>query len=429
MSYSFSSKAKGELNKVSEKLNAGDRTVRYHILSADKNTYSDMALLYRDGLLSRNELNRPEEKGGVPLSVEFFMGISKSGIVGNSIQSLTSYSDAEKIINDLKKNGVEKADFLLKGWCDGGYGTLPTASDAEKKLGGSSALNSLCKSAEGSGYKVYLLADFINADSDTGSFNAQKTALRSALNTTLTDETDKKYWLNPSLYLKGAAKKLAESRKSGAVCLENAGKWLVADVGKAHPSSRQQIADSISSALSAAAKQNGSSAATGGNKFVCSAANRLYDIPDCDSQYYQTTLSVPFWQLVMHSFVDYSSLAVNLSYDFTYQKLRFVETGSIPHFIITENSPNLLQGTDYDGIFTSEYSSLKDTVLSVYKEMNERLGGVWGLTMDRHEYLSKTLVRVSYSNGSAVYINYGSEPVQANGVNVPAMDYCLVKGG
>lgn len=429
VTYNFSSKSKGEVNKLSEELTEGDRTVRYHILPDGKNTYSDMAVLYRNELISRGELKAQDKNSGVPLSVEFFMGIRKNGIIGDSIQCLTAFDDAEKIINDLAENGVENADFSLKGWCKGGYDTLPTCVSAESKLGGNSSLNALCKTADGLGFKIYLLADMINANSDTGSFNAQKNALRDALNTTLTDEGGTKYWLNPAIYLPDAAQKLVNSRNNGsAVCFENLGEWLLSDVGKSHATSRKDMADTIRNVLEDAKEQNGYVAVTGGNKYVCGAADRLYEIPDSDSQYYQTNLTVPFWQMVMHGFADYSSLAANLSYDFNYQKLKFVETGSIPHFVITENSPNLLQGTSYDGIFTSEYSVMKDTVIEIYREMNERLSGVWNLTLDKHEYLSDKLVRVTYSDGSAVYINYGADAVEINGVNIPSMDYVLVKG-
>lgn len=429
VTYNFSSKSKGEVNKVSEKLTEGDRTVKYHILSGSKNTYSDMAVLYRNELISRGELTPRNKNSGVPLSVELFMGIRKNGIIGDSIQCLTTFKNAETIINDLAKSGVENADFVLKGWCKGGYDTLPTASSSESKLGGNSSLDALCKSANSLGFKVYLSADMINANSDTGSFNAQKNALRNALNTTLTDEEGTKYWLNPSVYLPNAAKKLVNDRKgNSAVCFENLGEWLVADIGKSHTSSRTDMADSIKNAIRYAKKQNGSVAVTGGNKYVCGEADRLYEIPDCDSQYYQTDFAVPFWQMVMHSFTDYSSLATNLSYDFNYQKLKFVETGSIPHFVITENSPNLLQGTSYDGIFTSEYSVMKDTATEIYREMNERLSEVWNLTIDKHEYLGERLVRITYSDGSTVYINYGADAAEINGVSIPAMDYVLVKG-
>ncbi len=429
VSYTFGSGASGELHKISSQRSAGGRIVRYHLLSGEKNTYSDMAMLYRRQLIERGELPKAENTSGVPLSIEFFMGISKPGILGDSIQCLTDFSDAASIVNDLAESGVTGVSYLLKGWCKGGYTTLPTIASAERKLGGGSGLNHFFETVEQNNGTAYLLADAINANSKSGTFNVQKNALRDAINTTLTDKTGERYWLNPTIYLPNAAKKLTTVLKSGgAICFGELGSWLTADLGTEHPSSRGEIIDSVQQVLQNAISQNETTAAVGGNLYVCKIGARLYDIPDNDSGYCQTDYTVPFWQMIMHGAVSYSSLAVNLSYNFKVQKLHYVETGSIPHFILTENSPNLLHGTSYSGIFNSEYRVLKETVLSVYREMNERLNSVWGLTIDRHEILSDTLVKLTYSDGSAVYINYGDHEATVDGNIIPPTDYLLVKG-
>lgn len=70
----------------------------------------------------------------------------------------------------------------------------------------------------------------------------------------------------------------------------------------------------------------------GGNAYVLPYATRLYDIPDKDSGYYQNSAAVPFYQMVVHGCVDYSSLAGNLSYNDAYQKLRWVGNGEHPPF-------------------------------------------------------------------------------------------------
>lgn len=425
--YEFASKASGEVNKIGLKRMEGDRTVAYHILEDKKNTYSDMAVLYRNLLTGRGELAKQEETDGVPLSVELFMGIAKSGIVGDTIQALTTYDDATKIVSDLYKKGVKDLDVLLKGWCEGGYDTLPTAAAAESKLGGQSELKKLIEMVERGNGDIYLLADLINADSDTGTFNAEKNALRNGLDSVITDDESVRYWLNPDIFMDSALDKLLKKQKSGSVCIAGAGSWLLSDVGTSNETTRAEMVTAIQNGLKKASK-TGSVAVTGGNSYVWRYADRMFELPDNDSQYYQTDRTVPFYQMVVHGYKSYSSLAANLSYDYNYQKLRFVETGSIPHFVITENSPNLLQGTSFDDIFSSEYSDWQETVIDMWSEMNERLSDVWNLTIDSHEYLSDELVRIVYSDSSAVYINYSDSQVETNGVTVPAMDYVLVKG-
>ena len=428
--YEFASKASGELNVVGGRKSEGDRTIYYHLFSGEENTYSDMAVCYRNKLIGTGVLNNKIDLKSVPLSVELFMGISKSGLIGDSLQKLTTYEGAKTIIDSLYESGVQNLDVLLKGWCDGGYDTLPTKPNISNKLGSRSEFNSLIKSVKNKNGNIYLLTDLINANSETGKFNAEKTAFRNGLDTVITDyDTNTRYWLNPLKYMKSSVAEFEALQKDGvALCFDSVGNWLLSDVGETGESNRDEIADVISGSISQAAKSSSGVAVIGGNLYAINVADRVFDLTDTDSQYYQTDFSVPFYQMVVHGYKNYSSLAANLSFDYNYQRLRFVETGSIPHFILTENSPNLLQGTSYDSIFSSEYSSWKDTVIEIWSEMNERLGDIWNLTIDTHEYINNTLVKVGYSDGSLVYINYADYAQTVSDVEVKPLDYVLVKG-
>ena len=133
--------------------------------------------------------------------------------------------------------------------------------------------------------------------------------------------------------------------------------------------------------------------------------------------------------MVVHGCVDYSSLAGNLSYNDAYQKLRWVETGSIPHFLITHENPVRLKETSYNRIFSSQYTAWKEAMTAVYQEFNQRLSGVWNQTIERHDRLSADVVRLTYGDGSRTYINYGDSAAQADGQTIPAMDYVVIGAG
>ena len=45
--------------------------------------------------------------------------------------------------------------------------------------------------------------------------------------------------------------------------------------------------------------------------------------------------------------------------------------------------------------------------------------------MTGHRKLAENLYRTDYEGGWSVYVNYGSEPAQADGVTVPARGYSL----
>ena len=60
--------------------------------------------------------------------------------------------------------------------------------------------------------------------------------------------------------------------------------------------------------------------------------------------------------------------------------------------------------------------------------MAQRLGDHWSETIDRHERLSDSLVRITYGSGTTVLLNYGDSEVVQDGVTVPAMDFTVVQG-
>ena len=63
-----------------------------------------------------------------------------------------------------------------------------------------------------------------------------------------------------------------------------------------------------------------------------------------------------------------------------------------------------------------------------YAMVNGALKAVRNAFMVNREVLSETLVRVDYSNGVSIYVNYAAEAAEADGQTIAAMSY-YVKGG
>lgn len=420
--YEFSSKSSGKIDTITDKIIKGDRVVNFYILSSDKNTYSDMAVLYRNVLVDRKVLNRIDTP--LKLSLEFFMGIKKNGILGDKIQKLTTYRDAKNIVSDLYSNNVESIDTLLIGWSQGGYTTLPTSDKSESGFGSQSEIDKFSKLVKQNKGNSYLGCDIVFGNKDTGKFNTKKDTLRNSINVTVTDKSSSEYFLNLKTVLPDYIKNFAKHQKQSSICFINMGNTLLSSLGKTNSTDRNEIIKCQNSVLS----KYDDIAVTGGGKYVFSFSNRLYDIPETDSGYYQCDVTVPFYQMVVHGYKSYSGFPLNMSFDGKYQKLKLIETGSLPHYVITEKSPNLLQGTTYDEIYSSKYSDWKASIVSIYSDMQKKVGFLWNNTIDRHEKISDDLVRVVYGNVASVYLNYSNKEISYNGIVIPAMDYTVVKG-
>lgn len=407
----------------------GTRTVKYFLLDKQENSYSDMAVKYREELIKREILTPQAAAGDIPLSVELFMGITRPGIVADEVYPLTTYGQAVDILASLKEAGVRRMDVLLTGWGKGGYDTVPTIPQAEGRLGGRTGLDKLCGFCMDNGYNAYASLDFYHADSQKGHVNLGKDALRDFAGQLLTDERESRwYLLNPVRVFESYSRTALEKTPDGlGFNLEYIGNRTTYDYNRKHVTYSEKMIAAYQKAMRQMADSGRRAAVSGGNAFVLPYAERLYQLPDEDSGYFQNDCAVPFYQMVVHGSLPYTSLAANQSHDYTYQKLKWIETGSLPHFLLTQENPIVLKDTEYTMLFSSEYSRWGTVVLDMYKEFNDRLASVWHLKINRHEMVEDQVVRLTYESGAQTLINYRHEPVTVQGMTIPAMDYVVVQ--
>jgi len=415
---------------IAEYRNPGDHAVKYFLLDDEHNDYSGMAVSYREYLVENGLLNKNVVAGEVPVAVDLFMGATERGFFFDKFVTATSYGDAQKILEELKAGGLNTLQAKLLAWGKGGYDTLPTAPKAEGKLGGKSALENLMAYCKGESIDMYLNMDFLNANKNTGSFNSRSDVNRSSTGKVIT--VDNRFILNPVKTFVGQTQAALDGlrfEKGGSISFDAVGGILMYDYSKDMPTSREQALQSYTEGLALASGQLGRIAVTGGNAYVLPYVSRLSDIPDKDSRYFINDESVPFYQMVVHGYIDYTSVPGNQAYDLTWQKLRWIEYGSAPYFLLTEENPIVLNNSSYNELFSSQYAVWKDTVLEIGNEFSERLSAVWSQPMIRHEKLAEDVVKVTYENGMSVIINYTEEAYTADGVTVPALDYAVTGGG
>ena len=78
----------------------------------------------------------------------------------------------------------------------------------------------------------------------------------------------------------------------------------------------------------------------------------------------------------------------------------------------------------------SDYFSLcfddwKEKIGSVYEQTAKAMEAVEGACITGHKVLSEGVVRVTYSNGKKIYLNYLSKEVTADGNTVGAEQYLI----
>ncbi len=163
------------------------------------------------------------------------------------------------------------------------------------------------------------------------------------------------------------------------------------------------------------------------NSYLWSVCDAYLETPISSSNYLIETQSVPFLQMVLSGKMEMYSMPFNLNFTGREYVLRLIDYNVYPSFTLTEQDSIDLIGTNSSGVFTSQYDMWKDTVQSVYTEVNDVLGKVVGATVTDRLTVEDGVYATVYSNGVTVVVNYSSAPVEYNGVTVAGQSAAAVK--
>lgn len=407
-----------------------DYEMRCIFMEGDNASYSGMANEYRDFLLEGDALKAAIGEGDtIPLGLDFLMGVREERILFDRFIAMTTFKQVEDITDEFLEKGADNLQINLKGYSQGGYGLYPINWPIDRRIGGSRGLKSYSKMANEKGITLSLQANFMNAFGENGKFSRSNDVVRRESGPPVSDETMNWFLLNPTAAHGRLAKFLGKTKKYDiGVAFERIGKRIYHDYNKKSPYSRLETQKRWEDMLSLALEQKDFVAVEGGNAYVLKYADRLSNIPVETSEYHISDETVPFFQMIVHGKIPYTSEPGNLFYDDVEQKLKWIEYGCMPYFELTYENASALRDTKYNNLFTSSYDHWIDNAVQIYEEFNRELKDIWGETMVEHSKLADELYGVRYSNGTVIYINYGSDKAKYGKHSIDARDYLVVEG-
>jgi hypothetical protein len=152
------------------------------------------------------------------------------------------------------------------------------------------------------------------------------------------------------------------------------------------------------------------------------------DMPLGDSGYMYVDEEVPFLSMVLKGIIPMYSEYVNFEANKQEFLLEMVESGVYPSFYITKENSSALIYTNSADLYSTEYSTYKDTIEEFDKTLRELNDAIGDATIEKHEIRDNGVKVVTYSNGVKVYVNYGDEDQTVDGKTVGAMSYSYKAG-
>ncbi len=165
-----------------------------------------------------------------------------------------------------------------------------------------------------------------------------------------------------------------------------------------------------------------------GNDYVAPYCDMITNMDLQGSEYTILDAFVPFYQMALHGYVNYTGEPLNMAGNTEDELLRSAEYGAGLSFNLMNETAFVLQKTLYTEYYGSDFAAWHDRLVETYTRYNAELGHIFNQKMTGHEQITADLSCTIYEDGTKVYVNYGYTDLTAeDGTVVPARDYKVVR--
>ncbi len=435
-----------EIQLLTDTRYEGDVQVRYSFLSGNDANYSGMAKLYREKLAEERVLKPREAGGDLPFYLDVVGAVDKRksflGVPYKGLVPMTTFDQAGEIAERLKESGVSNIQMRYLGWFNGGLNhKIPASVKADSELGNKSGLKKLGEQLQAMGGRLYPDVAFQHVLRENGNFKPASDAARlinreqshpapynRAFNA-MDSGLGPYYLLSPAKlpYFVGRFLDSYKSYGVDAVSLRDLGGLLHADYRVGRVIFRDTAKNIVTEQLGKLEESYPHVMLAGGNAYTLRYADQLVNVPMSSSGFNITDEEIPFYQMVIHGYIDYAGSPINLDDEQnpTYHLLRSIEYGAAPHFQWTYESSSKLKYTVYNTMFSTIYTDWLDKAADIYGRLNEALAGLKSKTIMEHIRYEPGVVEVRYDNGTSLYVNYTDQPVTINGIRIEGQNFSV----
>lgn len=404
-----------------------DTTIQYQFLDGDDANYVGIGSAYRGYLMDNGALVQQSPRTDVPIHIEYFMSDSESTFFGSRIVATSTVDDVTAMYDELVAAGVAAQHVVLTGWNDGGFsGRLPIGWDTERKLGSRRDFEALIDHIRSTN-PVTLTNNFVMASANTDGVRYRSDVARGVNRFKLEWECDvcvveDRYLLYPEASRDFALAYLDEFQDLGVnVRLSMLGSTLFS----AYDSGFLLREDAYRTYLDVMEAYDGMGNYVHPFAYAFGYTDAYYNAPLYNSQLKYYDDLVPLLQVVLHGTMDLFGPHLNYNSLGREQVLALIDFGVQPSFVLTKTPSSALKNTDSSELFTTEYALWKNSIVDNYTYINDALRHVDGALITARTVLDPGIVRIEYSNGVTIHVNYTSTAYDLGTTIVPALDYVV----
>ena len=437
-------------------------SIDFYPLSGDEADYAGMARKYRDYLIATDQMPQPlRERVGSNEHLDYASCAPEIRIrlgwkpvpTPEKHQTLANepkmtvavtFDQVKQIVDELKRQGVEKAQLCLVGWNVKGHdGRFPDHFPVEKELGGEAKLRECIKYAQANGYKIVAhtcRTDIYEISKDwNNGYDASRKADGSLIERYVIGGGmmyDLCYKQSYEKYYKEQEPKVADLGFRGLEYIDVLSVIYPHEChNPEHPVNRKEAAEYANKMLGGLRDMFGGSQSEGGAYYVAKSLDyALYASMRMNrmQKYEMVDEYVPTWHIVFNGYILNNAAAQTVNYPLKepISALRVIEYASRPIFYFYSAyrgaGRNWMGETD---LTLRDKADLERSVAVIKKGYDEfcTLQFLQLCHLEDNYELAKGVKCSLYSNGTRVVVNYTKEPYVFEGREVPAEGYIVLK--
>lgn len=377
--------------------------IRYYPIEAkdgEEVNYAECAEVYRNYLVNEKGLTASTADNKNDFYIDLFGGVLKQtsicGLPFDLKTEITGFEQAGDIVSELKDQGVNTFTVNYNDWTNNAIkNKISTDVKPSGTLGGKGAFDDFLATENATVFPS--LNNFTMDSGSSGYFTLTSTAVRISnaysrqssysLSFGVAKKGVSPALLSPSKYTQ-AFEEMIKSYSDEDV--KNAGfgyfsSRLVGDYTRKDPYSRNKTMNIITEQYKTAKDSIGSIIADEANAYVLPYVSNVTNIPVSSSGFNLTDFDIPFYQMVLHGYVPYSSTPINKSSNSDETFMLTIAAGSQIHYDMTYVDADVLQDTDYNDLYYTNYKGWVEMAANQYKVAQDALAAVSSYTISKYE--------------------------------------------
>jgi len=390
-------------------------------------SYVEMARLYRQHLIENGML--VQQNADFRMGIEFIGAANRQGLFGRRVIPMTTFASAGDYLAYLRARGIGNMNVVFRGWQRGGYDeSFPVERvRVENALGGAGGLTDLVNRANNLGGIDFSLHMELGEATQTRRYDSA-TELVMRLDRNIYNFNDT-FFLSPYKMM-DVFQRTRDSfvgLNVDRLAVSGMTNHLFTYIFAGRTVSREETRIEMMT-IAAEMAEDFHVVMYAPFDYLWRYTSGVTHVPISGSGFTFAHRNIPFMSIVLRGYMPMYSTFVNLNEAPRNFLLQLAETGIMPNFVITTEDNMLLMDTALDRVFTSMFDDWSETIVEYYFALRDLHVHTAYATITSHTLLETNFVRVTYSNGVAVYVNYSNQTRTFGGVTVPPTSF-VVTGG